>query len=178
MASEDFVSYSIMKYFQQEGWYILQYHPPGGQACFAVPVLGDITYPDIIAYKHNKIMVMENKGRYSQSDIEKLTKLMSDPNALRHIKEFTKTYCIQHKLPFPTVLEFFYGHGYSIDRVTESLEKINLFFVHENRTINLISCHNRPYQLVKGMIKCQIKYGMLRTIIVHNGLYMVLLYLG
>lgn len=138
MASEDFVSYNLMRYLQSDNWHILQYHPPGGQACLALKVFDEIVYPDIVSYKGGYIFVIENKPRYSNSDILKLEWMLSDEDCKEQLIRFTHSYLCKNNIDIPKEYIFLLGHGYSGKQKTELLNKVNLLFVNigGNITIN------------------------------------------
>lgn len=137
MASEDFVSYKIMRYLKGENWNILQYHPPGGQAGLAIKVWGKIVFPDLLAYKSNLIIVMENKPRFNKEDIKKLERMMSDKDALNQIRDFVSEYCKKNDLETQRSISIIWGHGFSGKWPNVSHKYINLVHVGIDGSITI-----------------------------------------
>lgn len=137
MPSENFVSYTIMNMLRKNDWRILQYHPPGGQAGWGVIVQGRSMYLDIIAYSNAQIVLAENKNRFNQGDIDKLEKIMNDPEAVLLIKEFVRTRCAVSGIECEKELHLAGVHGYAGGGNYSSLPNINLIHVSREGTITL-----------------------------------------
>ena len=138
MASEDFVSYSLMRYLKKIGWDILQYHPPGGQANFALKVSGEIVYPDIIAYKQGYILTMENKSKFAISDINKLKKMISDDGCKKLLIGYTSDYLVKNQIQLQPHFDFLWGHGYSGKERLEVFSDVYTFIVNATGGISII----------------------------------------
>lgn len=146
-ASEDFVSFNIMRFFIKYNWSILQYHSPGGQACFAINVYGDITYPDLIAYKAGTIVVLENKARFNNSDIEKLRRMQSDEMAIKQIKSFVGSFLFQNNLLIPKDFIIYCGHGYTGKERETLLNDINLLYVDLTGEVKITQANYFPLKI-------------------------------
>ena len=131
MVSEDFVSFNIMRFLQKNGWIIVQYHPPGGQASFSVNVSGESFYPDLIAYKDSQILVMENKPNYNSDDVDKLRKIMSSEEAKIRIIEHVTHFCKDHSFDVSNTFIFRWAHAFSGEPHPDPLQNINLMYVQD-----------------------------------------------
>lgn len=145
MVSEDFVTNSIMKFLQNRRWQIIQYHPPGGQACMSIKILGDVVVPDIIAYKPNNIIVIENKPRFNVNDIDKLIKMMSDEEVIIQIRDYIQS-CRRARglLTADDELIIYWAHGYSGKLREIPLRDINLINVTDEGNITVTNSINSP----------------------------------
>lgn len=77
---EAFVTLSIIDYLEKYGWEIISYDYPQSGTGIMLKLSeseknkGGII-PDIIAYKNNTLIVMENKNRYSYNDFIKINEM-------------------------------------------------------------------------------------------------------
>ncbi|HJR06622.1 MAG TPA: hypothetical protein VJ842_05145 [Pyrinomonadaceae bacterium] len=142
MASENFVSYSIMMALKKEQWAVPHYHPPGGQAAWGIYVSEELVYLDILAYKEGTVLLVENKAKFSRKDIEKLRRIISDKSAIEQVKEFVSS---RYEVDRVNVgLQFCLVHGYSGTVVSDSLPDVNLIYVHEDGSLTVTASHINP----------------------------------
>jgi len=143
MASEDFVSYSIMTALRDADWDIFHYHPPGGQAAWGIYVVGKLIYLDILAYKNSNVLLAENKGKFSNQDINKLRMILLDKSAQNQLQSFVRAQCTRLGLPCVKQLRFSLAHGYS-GKLRASLEDINLIHVSEEGDLTVTVSRLNP----------------------------------
>lgn len=113
LLSEDRVTFSLMRHLLAGGWTILQYHPPGGQAAWGVRLDQQMVYLDILAYRDNVALVLENKRCFDRRDIEKLRRMRNSPEVVRQILDYVRTRCVLADVPLPSSPKILWGHGYS-----------------------------------------------------------------
>lgn len=139
MPTEDFVSYSILKFLLAEHWVILQYHPPGGGAAFPVhTTAGQVIYPDITATKKSDLLVLENKARFNRDDIEKLLRLHADDAACACIRNYARAKGIAKERRNNQDLNIRVGHGFS-GRIRDALTDVELFHVDASGAVKHIT---------------------------------------
>src|SRR5690242_4978462 len=132
MVSEDFVSYSILKWLKARDWTVLQYHPPGGGAAYPVRFSnGGIIYPDITAYKARELLVLENKARFSQKDVKKLRRLVADSGACKCVRDYARAKALARPRRVPHNARIRVGHGYG-GKSRNPFADVELFRVRED----------------------------------------------
>jgi len=142
--SEDFVSFNIMRILQRNGWVIVQYHPPGGQASFGLNVSGEILYPDLIGYKDSMIVVLENKPSFDSGDVRKLRKIMQDASARNQIIKYVEDFCKDRSIGASGTLLLLWAHGFSARQPPNPLQDINLICVQDDGTIRVTQAILNP----------------------------------
>jgi hypothetical protein len=138
MVSEDFVSYSIMRYLQSKNWKIIHYHPPGGQPSMSIQLDEGRFVPDIIAIKNLQVLVAENKPIFSKSDINKLELIFSDPSLIHQISTFILKKESNIKKNQISELNYFWVHGYGGQSKGVSHPIINFLNVEPNGNIKIL----------------------------------------
>jgi hypothetical protein len=142
MSSEDFVSYTILKFLQGKKWHVLHYHPPGGHPSFSIILTDGIYVPDIVAVKKNKILVVENKPQFSGDDVDKMESMYSDSSIIEQITAFvSKNYRWGEK---PEHFEFFWVHGYNKILTETGHQIINFIYVEKSGGITVIQSRDKP----------------------------------
>lgn len=129
MSREDHVTYNIMLKLKEHNWSIFQYHPPGGQAGMIIKTsLGNVV-PDIIGYKNGYVLICENKGKFSDSDVKKLLFLQQDNSALLEIEAFVRKAI---KPNIPPSIAFLWGHGFTQNLAIKYLSNIGFLQVAQS----------------------------------------------
>ncbi|HJQ32940.1 MAG TPA: hypothetical protein VJ866_12210 [Pyrinomonadaceae bacterium] len=144
MASENLVSYTLMKELRGKGWRILHYHPPGGQAAWGLYVSGDLIFLDILAYRDGEVVLAENKGRFNQGDVDKLERIIADELAINQVREFIRNQCVAHRVTWDKNLRFYLVHGYSGRTIRTPLVNVNLAHVSDDEVLTLTSSQINP----------------------------------
>lgn len=145
MSTEEFVTYAIMRFALGRGWEVVQYHPPGGQAAFAVRLGGSVVYPDMIAYRNGIIMVAENKALFDESDVRKLRRMMQCKSAICQIKEYVGDCCRNRRIPMADQCEVVCGHGFAGVIPGEPLQDVHLLHVSDNGDVKVILSSEHPW---------------------------------
>lgn len=113
MSTEDVVSYSVMRYLIARRWHILQYHAPGGQAAIHFDLLdGTRVVPDVMGYRDATLLVIECKGRYAESDVDKLQAMQRDAPLHAKAIALADQHALRENLPPPNIREAIFAHAF------------------------------------------------------------------
>ncbi len=135
MLSEDDVTFAIMRWLQVQGWTIVQYHPPGGQASISVVVGNRRVVPDIVAVRDSVILICENKGRQSAEDISKLLEMKRDLDAMVHLRSIVENRLRQEgSLSTSRNWGIELAHGYSEDFRDAGHQELTYLLVASDKT--------------------------------------------
>ncbi len=124
-SSEDDVTYCIMQFLKKHRWEILQYHPPGGQANFAIKTKIGVVFPDIVAIKEGVILIVENKRSQSKEDIKKLAMMLQDKSVHQQIVSHCITCCRTNGIPAESSYTIKWAHGFGGTMTLPQHDKIN-----------------------------------------------------
>ncbi len=103
----------------------------------AIRVFGKIVFPDLLAFKNNLILVMENKPHFNKADIKKLERMMSDKDAQKQITDFVSEYCQKKGLETHCSVQIILGHGFSGKRAKTPHKYVNLVHVGKDGSITI-----------------------------------------
>jgi hypothetical protein len=95
MSEEMDIYIQLKKYLKTEGWTILAGQPPSGTDHLPVIEIKrthglakgsrESFKPDLLALRNEQLMIFELKPTYSQSDYQKLSKVLEDPERLENL---------------------------------------------------------------------------------------------
>lgn len=113
MSKEDVVAYTVMRYLAARQWHIVQYHAPGGQAAIHFDLRdGGRVVPDIIAYRDATLLVIECKGKYTESDIAKLDSMRQDGSLYAKAVSLADQYATRSCLSPPSICKSLFAHAF------------------------------------------------------------------
>jgi len=137
LTQEDDVLIQILYHLQSEGWKVFQYHAPGGQAGFALHLINETVYPDMVCYNDGVVLVIEVKPKQNVSDIEKLLKMKDDPGAIEQIKSFVRIQCGLHRFDIPDKLSIKFAHGFASSEALQPHESL-LYIVVSDSNVEIM----------------------------------------
>lgn len=130
------VTYIAKEFLQRNGWKIIAYNPPGSQGTFTITdpqkdggyrgQTGSLS-PDIIALKASRLrnifLVVESKPDYELKDVEKMKKMLKQPERLELFYRIIKGHIMANEIPYdeslPKEVYFAKAHSGKINSTDE-----------------------------------------------------------
>lgn len=118
------VAFAIKEWLIEHDWTIIAFNPPGSQGTFSIPnpskdprYKGQIgtEAPDIIAIKKDHLLITECKDYRKPrilSDVEKLTRLISNKERMQLLYTILKKACIANDVQLPQNFHLLTAVGY------------------------------------------------------------------
>ncbi len=136
MSREDVVAYTVMRYLLSRQWRIFQYHAPGGQAAIHFD-LADRTrvVPDLMGYRDALLLIVECKGRYAMSDINKLEVMQGDAALVDTALALAARHAAEEGVISPPLRQVVFAHACQKTTLQHDHPAIGLITVRDDGTV-------------------------------------------
>jgi hypothetical protein len=118
--NEAFITRSILKYFTENNYEIIQCILPGAQGSLNFLVKNKNIYPDFICFKEGIFLIGESKPKYDESDEKKLFNLSEENNLILNSERILKNYLNANNLEISNIEKIIFFLGFASDEERRS----------------------------------------------------------